>query len=200
MKTALMTLALIGAAESRMGFGSCPEVATQPNFDMARHQGAWYEHQRDKLFAFEMGQECGTQNYQANADGGWDLYFRAQFWMMFGTYAGIGGKMTECGTSTEGTCMATMGETSDKKYPIDILSTDYDNWSVMYACSDMLGGDLMYGQWLSISTRDNSPISETNLAAAHAAIRAQLPTFDLSSFAMWNTSQKNCDYDWNKWS
>ena len=91
-----------------------------------------------------------------------------------------------------------MGD-SDKRYPIDILATDYTNWSVMYACSNLLGGDLMYANWLSISTRDNSPISETDLAAAHAAIRAQLPTFDLTNFAMWNTSQKNCDYDWAKW-
>jgi hypothetical protein len=106
-----------------------------------------------------MGQECGTQNYQANSDGGWDLYFRAQFWMMFGEYAGVGGKLSECGTSTEGTCMATMGD-SDKKYPINILATDYDNWSVMYACSDMLGGDLMYANWVGISTRSSDPIPE----------------------------------------
>ena len=94
--------------------------------------------------------------------------------------------------------MATMGD-SDKLYPINILATDYDNWSVLYACSDMLGGDLMYGQWLSISTRDQAPISEASLAAAHAAIKAELPDFDLSNLSMWNTSQENCKYDWNKW-
>ena len=160
MKTALMTMALLGAADARMGFGKCPEVSTQPYFDGARHAGQWYEQQRDKLFTFEMGQECGTQNYKANSAGGWDLYFRAQFWMMFGEYAGIGGKLSDCGaSSTGGTCDATMGD-SDKKYPISILATDYDDWSVMYACSDMLGGDLVYGRWVGISTRSSDPIPE----------------------------------------
>ena len=99
MKTALMTMAAIAAVDARMGFGSCPKVASQPNFDMARHEGQWFEQQRDKLFTFEMGQECGTQIYRADSAGNYDLYFRAQFWMMFGEYAGIGGKMTECGTN-----------------------------------------------------------------------------------------------------
>ena len=68
--------------------------------------------------------------------------------MLFGDYVGIGGKLYECGTSTEGTCMATMGKEKEgevkKRSPIDILATDYDNWSVMYVCSDVLGGDFMY--------------------------------------------------------
>lgn len=198
MKFSAITIALMGAVDARMGFGSCPQINTQLNFDGSRHAGQWYEHQRDKLFTFEMGQECGTQNYRANNEGGWDLYFRAQFWMLFGEYAGIGGKLSECGSNDQGTCLATMGD-STTKYPIDILATDYENWSVMYACSNLLGGDLMYAQWLSISTRDNQPISQANLDAAHNAIKAQLPDFDLSSFAMHNTNQNNCKYDWNKW-
>ena len=199
MKTALMTMALIAATDARMGFGACPKADMQPNFDAAAHSGQWYEHQRDAQFTFEMGQECGTQNFRAGANGSWDLYFRAQFWMMFGAYMGVGGNLTECGTSSDWTCQATMGD-SETKYPINVLATDYTNWSVLYACSDMLGGDMMHAQWLSISTRDNQPISDSNLAAAHASIRAQFPTFDLGALAMHNTNQKNCTYDWNKWS
>ena len=199
MRTALMTMAVLGAADARMGFGSCPDVGSQPNFDAARHSGQWFEQQRDKLFTFEMGQECGTQQYRANAEGGYDLYFRAEFWMMMGEYAGIGGKLSECGTNDKGTCLATMGD-SEKKSPINILATDYDNWSVMYACSDMLGGDLMYGNWIGISSRSQAPISEEHLMAAHAAIRAQLPLFDLTNWSMHNTTQgRSCQYDWNKW-
>ena len=111
MKTALMTMALIAATDARMGFGVCPKADMQANFDAAAHSGQWYEHQRDALFTFEMGQECGTQNFKLAADGtSWDLYFRAQFWMMFGSYMGVGGNLTECGTSSEWTCQATMGE------------------------------------------------------------------------------------------
>ena len=53
MKTALLTLAAIGVTEGRMGFGSCPKMSYQPNFDMNRLMGQWYEQRRDKLFTFE---------------------------------------------------------------------------------------------------------------------------------------------------
>ena len=189
MKTTLMTMAAIAAVDARMGFGKCPAVDSQANFDMARHEGKWFEQKRDKLFTFEMGQECGTQIYRANAAGNYDLYFRANVPMMFNSYVGVNGEMSECGTlpRSEGSCMATMNG-GTKKSPIKILATDYDNWSVLYACMDMVGGDLAYANWLSISTRTNAPISEEHLMAAQAAIRNQLPTFDLSNFSMWNTT------------
>ena len=201
MKTTLMTMAAIAAVDARMGFGQCPAVDSESNFDMSRHEGKWFEQQRDKLFTFEMGQECGTQIYRANAAGNYDLYFRAEIPMMFGQYVGVNGEMSQCGQipTSEGSCMATMNG-GDKKSPIKILATDYDNWSVLYACMDMVGGDLMYANWLSISTRTNAPISEEHLMAAHAAIRAQLPLFDLSNWAMYNTTQgRSCQYDWNIW-
>ena len=86
----------------------------------------------------------------------------------------------------------------DKKSPINVIATDYDNWYVLYACSDLLGGDFMYGNWLSINTRYNTPILKEHRDAAEAAIRAQMPEYDLSDFAMWETSHKDCEYDWSK--
>lgn len=85
----------------------------------------------------------------------------------------------------------------EKLSPINVIATDYDNWYVLYACSDLLGGNMMYGNWLSINTRYNTKITDEHKAAAEAAILAQLPGYDLSNFAMWNTSQEKCEYDWS---
>lgn len=195
MKTSLVFALAATSVSARLGFGSCPKIQLQQNFDADRHAGKWYEAKRDKLFAWEMGQECGTQNYRKNASGNYDLYFRAYFWMMAFQYMGVGGELKRCGTSSDWTCQATMGKESEKEYPIDILATDYDNWSVMYACMDM---GAMHAKWIGISDR-NGAITPDQLAAAEASIAAQLPDFDLSDWSMWNTSQKDCKYDWNTW-
>ena len=116
---------------------------------------------------------------------------------MFFQYMGVGGELRQCGTSDDWTCQATMGpkKPDQKLSAINILATDYDNWSVMYVCSEMAG---MHGKWLAISDR-NGAITESQLADAEAAIAAQLPDFDLSGWSMWNTSQTGCTYDWNTW-
>ena len=134
----VFALAAATSVSARLGFGECPKIALQPNFEADRHGGKWYEAKRDKLFAFEMGQECTTQNYRKNLDGTYGLYFRTYIWMMAFQYMGIGGKLSQCGTSNDWTCQATMG-TSESLSPISILATDYDNWSVMYVCTDAMG-------------------------------------------------------------
>ena len=37
---------------------------------------------------------------------------------------------------------------SEKKYQWIVLATDYDNWSVMYMCSEPLGEGFIYNQYL----------------------------------------------------
>ena len=139
--------AAIAAANARMWFGDCPAVQYQENFDSDKFAGNWYEIERDAVFPFEMGQECSTQAYRSTGANSLDLYFRAYFWMAL-DYKGIGGTLNQCGTSNDWTCQATMapdGKALDKTSPINILATDYDNWSVMYICAEMMGGNM---QWL----------------------------------------------------
>ena len=200
MKTSILAALAASTVSARLGFGECPKVELQPNFDGERHAGQWYEAKRDKLFTWEFGQECGTQSYRKNSRGNYDLYFRAYVWMAGFSYVGAGGELRQCGTSNDWTCQATMGEdkyAADKKTSaINILATDYDNWSVMYVCSE--NGMGMHAKWLAISARTGK-ISDSALAEAEAAVAKQLPDFDLSNWSMWNTSHEDCEYDWNKW-
>ena len=117
--------------------------------------------------------------------------------MMF-QYIGIGGEMSECGTSTTGTCRATMGSKSDKKTDLDILATDYDNYSIIYTCKEQMGG-MSHVSWLNISSREQT-MSDEDLAKVHEVISEQLPEFDLSGWTMHNTRQGGkCEYDWDTW-
>ena len=85
MKT-IAILSLLGAANGRLSFGTCPEVNLQSNFDANAYGGKWYEIKRDKIFTFEMGQECVTENFTPDGNGNHNLYFRGWFWMAFFTY------------------------------------------------------------------------------------------------------------------
>merc|ERR1719181_251093 len=121
--------------------------------------------------------------------------------MMFYQYMGRGGNLQQCGTLGDTmTCKVDMGDAVQderKLYPFEMLATDYNNWSVLYACMDMLG-ESMYGNWFGIYTRYNTPITEEHKQAAHAALRSRFPTIDLSNFAVFNTSQDGCQYEWSK--
>ena len=108
MKTSLVFALAATSVSARLGFGECPKVQLQQNFDGDRHAGKWYEAKRDKLFAWEMGQECGTQHYQKNDRGNYDLSFRAYVWMMAFQYVSVGGELRYCGSSDDWTCKANM--------------------------------------------------------------------------------------------
>ena len=146
-----------------------------------------------------MQQECVTHNYCAKPDNKFDFYYRGWFWMM--GYQGVGGDVEQCGNSptNDWTCKSNfyMPAPMDKQYEFNVLATDYDNWMVRYTCMDMIGSEIMWGNWLAINTRYNEPIREADLKAAEAAILAQMPDFDLSEFAMWSTSHKDCKYDFS---
>ena len=181
----LQIVHIISGVECRGSFGSCPEIETQIDFDQVRHSGKWYEAQRDKIFTWEMAQECGTQEFKVNQNGGSDFYFRA--WFPFVSYQGISGQISNCGADpSRETCQLKM-KNGEKSYPWSILATDYDNWSVMYMCSEPLGKGFIYNQYLQINDRQGLG-TKANLAPAHAAIKAILPDFDLSGWSMYNTS------------
>merc|ERR1712159_360443 len=169
---------------------------------MNKMTGMWYEQERDKLFTFEMGQECSTAHYKAKDNGTIDLYYRSQIPLMFNQYMGRGGNLQQCGLNDRETCKVDMGNADKverKLKPFEMLATDYDNWHVIYACMDLVGSaNLMYGNWFAIYTRYNTPITDEHLEAAHAALKKRLPDVDLTSFGMHTTSQENCEYDWTR--
>ena len=99
MKSTLI-MALIGAASAKWGFGSCPKVESMKTLDMERYAGHWYEIYRDEHSWYTHCADCVTKEFELNQNGNLDLYFRGFYnWHGWGKYSGIGGEVSECGTS-----------------------------------------------------------------------------------------------------
>ena len=79
MQKTLTASMLIAAASATYSSGGCPNVAPIA-IDKAAFQGQWYEIQRDKIFPFEMGQECTTHEYKLQDNGDLKFRFRGWFW------------------------------------------------------------------------------------------------------------------------
>ena len=129
-------MALIGAASAKWGFGTCPKVNSMESLDMERYAGHWYEIYRDVHGWYTQGADCVTKEFELNQAGNLDLYFRGFYnWHGWGKYSGVGGEISECGSSNglfeSSTCKATMGG-STEKCPFDMLATDYDNYDIGY--------------------------------------------------------------------
>merc|ERR1712070_1307652 len=90
---ALAATALLGSADARMGFGTCPTDIKKVTIDQSKFAGTWYEIQRDILFSMELGAECVTSVYRENSKGGMDYYYRGYYWMMAFQYMGVGGEL-----------------------------------------------------------------------------------------------------------
>ena len=104
---------------------------------------------------------------------------------------GVGGKLTDCaaGTPDSWTCKSTMtvadNGKGDSGFPFKILGTDYDRWAVMYSCLGAMG-DTMAMDFVWIYSRTQT-LTPEELQAAQAVIRAQMPTYNLTSVQMYNT-------------
>merc|ERR1740117_2105963 len=105
---------------------------------------------------------------------------------------GVGGKLTDCaaGSADTWTCKSQMSVTKrdgseNSGFPFKILGTDYDRWAVMYSCLAPMGVAMsMDFVWIYSRTQTLTP---EELQAAQAVIRAQMPTYNLTSVQMYNT-------------
>merc|ERR1711911_102540 len=59
---------LVCVQSQKVFFGSCPNVATEENFDMSQYAKVWYEN-RKYCAIFQLGQRCVIANYTDNSDG-----------------------------------------------------------------------------------------------------------------------------------
>ena len=132
-------------AGARFGKTTCPEsISAQADFDLESYAGSWYEIVRDRTTPFELLAGCVVADYAALEDGetigvtnsghrynkGWDV---AQ-----GKATPAGGEFQDTGSlivQFEGMPDAVV---SDEPNYI-VLDTDYDSYSIVYSCGNLLG-------------------------------------------------------------
>ncbi|XP_055006803.1 apolipoprotein D-like [Boleophthalmus pectinirostris] len=161
--------------------GPCPAVGVQPQFDLQRYLGRWFE--ITKLPAsFESG-KCIEANYALRKDG---------------TIQVLNKQMEERGRNIEGTAVVTdpkepakLGVSFSYLSPVGtywVLYTDYTSVSVVYSCTDILR--LSHVDYAWILARSRFPSEETMRNATEILEKAGVKACELIP-----TEQTGCSDD-----
>lgn len=111
--------------------GRCPSAAVQEKFDAARYLGKWYEIQR-MTHVFQKGQ-CSTATYSLQSPGVVGVHNREL--LGNGTINEITG--TARPDPNEPAKLLVYFFENSPPAPYWVLSTDYDNYALVYSCTDL---------------------------------------------------------------
>ncbi|XP_042354248.1 apolipoprotein D-like [Plectropomus leopardus] len=112
--------------------GRCPKPAVQANFDAARYLGKWYDIQR-LPHTFQKG-ECCTATYSLKSPGVVGVLNKEL--LADGTISSISGSAWSKDPAEPAKLQVSFFENSPPA-PYWVLSTDYDNYSLVYSCTDL---------------------------------------------------------------
>ncbi|PSN36978.1 Apolipoprotein D [Blattella germanica] len=163
--------------------GPCPEIDTMRDFNMDRYLGQWYEAER--YFAlFEFAGKCVSANYSNMGDGRINIVNRQT------------SSLTGIRSTIEGQ-VRTVGRTDDSKLsvkfpslpvlvdaPYWVIGTDYDNYAVVWSCSNF-GLFSTRNAW--ILTRSKTPSLDI-MEKAYSVVDKH----GISRAYFIRTDQKNC--------
>uniref|UniRef100_A0A3Q1JNI9 Apolipoprotein D n=2 Tax=Anabas testudineus TaxID=64144 RepID=A0A3Q1JNI9_ANATE len=112
--------------------GRCPVPAVQEKFDAAQYLGTWYEIQKLPN-TFQRG-ECSTATYSLNSPGVVGVLNREL--LSNRTVSAITGTAVSKDPTEPAKLLVSFFENSPPS-PYWVLSTDYDNFSLVYSCTDL---------------------------------------------------------------
>ncbi|XP_061587431.1 apolipoprotein D-like [Cololabis saira] len=126
----LTLLSALAAHATVIAPGRCPNVAVHPEFDITKYLGKWYEIQKLPNF-FELGQ-CGTATYSLISPGVVGVFNREL--LPSGATKEIYGSAVS--SRVEPAKLQVKFYENTRSHPYWVLSTDYDNYALVYSCSN----------------------------------------------------------------
>ncbi|XP_047446302.1 apolipoprotein D-like [Mugil cephalus] len=147
----LTLLSLLAANAQVIMPGRCPRPAVQSDFDAAKYLGRWYEIQR-LPHTFQKG-ECSTATYSLKSPGVIGVLNREL--LDDGTINALTGSAKS--SSEPAKLLVSFFENSPPA-PYWVLSTDYDNYALVYSCTDL---GLIHLEFAWILSREPSLPEET---------------------------------------
>jgi len=159
----LCLILLCSSSLCSVGFGSCkvnpaPEVVQ--NFNVKEYMGKWYEQFRDVNVPFQKG-ECTTAEYSIRDDGKVNV-INSEY-ISEADQRKVANGRAVCPTS-EAKCKVSFGKESSfiSKFTEGnywVYETDYNNYSIIYSCSEFLG--VYHFEFVWALTREAVPSKET---------------------------------------
>ncbi|XP_051553246.1 apolipoprotein D-like isoform X3 [Myxocyprinus asiaticus] len=149
----LTLLSVLAVSAQSIGSGACPQPPVQQNFDPTRYVGRWYEIMKVPA-PFQLG-ECCQATY-ALSDG--IVLVRNDELLANGTINFIEGTAKIVDESEPAKLEVSFFENAPGA-PYWVLATDYDNYTLVYACSDVLG--LVHAEFAWIMSRTRTLPKET---------------------------------------
>ncbi|CAH0549690.1 unnamed protein product [Brassicogethes aeneus] len=162
--------------------GSCPDVQTQPDFDLNQFLGLWFESERYFAGPEVLG-KCVTAEYSLG-DNGTVSILNSQINKITGTPTSIAGYGTASKDDPAKLSIVFPSLPVKIQAPYWILDTDYKNYVVVWSCNDFL---LFNTNNAWILTRSNNP-TEAILQKAYSALEKN----GISTKYLIKTDQTNC--------
>lgn len=123
----ISTVFLHSLVSCGFSFGSCPQPKSlEPNFNITKYLGVWYEHARDTSVPFESGICQQARYYKEN-----DKYMltNSQLNDQTGEIETASGIISGC---TGAQCKVMFNTRAVGDYRV--VATDYQNFAVVYSC------------------------------------------------------------------
>ena len=137
LKLIILALVCISAVKNDTAWGKCPDVEYQlESFDVSRYLGKWYEIARAVKTPFQRG-ECSQALYSLNEEDG---TVRVENSEKIGEHRHIAIGKAET-TPNPFVLKVSFGESFLSKFfkgDYRVIDTDYENFSIVYSCTDLL--------------------------------------------------------------
>merc|ERR1712179_735658 len=126
---------LVCVQSQKVFFGSCPNVATEENFDMSQYAKVWYEN-RKYCAIFQLGQRCVIANYTDNGDGTYGVTNSA-LTILFNLPVSVDATLQAVSNTTGELHVSYSGtENAPTSGNYLVLDTDYTGYSIVWSCTD----------------------------------------------------------------
>ncbi|NWX86805.1 APOD protein, partial [Nothoprocta ornata] len=174
-------LSLFGLGKGQtFHMGPCPDPPVQENFDMAKYVGKWYE--IEKLPSnFEKGR-CIQAHYMQDENG--KLKVINKELQSNGKFKEIEGEITYMDVK-EPAKMGISFNWFTPSAPYWVISTDYENYSLVYSCTNIIWLFHVNYAWILSRAPEMHPETVTNL-------KSLLQSYKIDTDKMMPTDQLNC--------
>uniref|UniRef100_A0A8D2JGQ7 Apolipoprotein D n=1 Tax=Varanus komodoensis TaxID=61221 RepID=A0A8D2JGQ7_VARKO len=162
--------------------GKCPDPPVQEEFDLAKYVGKWYEIEKLPM-SFEKGR-CIEANYSLKENGKVKVVNKELL-----TGRRLWAEVARCpagpGSPPEGRCRLSPVMPAA---PYWVVSTDYENYALVYSCTTFLWLFHVDYAWILSRTRQMHPETVDHL-------KSILQSYEIDTARMRPTDQRTCPAD-----